>query len=88
MREECLQFHSFEQDKTEQMFSDIPVSSCSSTGLLRNGPYWTSRENSLEVIELSSRKKLVYFWFPLRAVLLGPVLLGRPTKAYKCGLHN
>ena len=32
----------------------IPVSSCSNTGSIRDDPYWTSRENSLELIELSS----------------------------------
>ena len=30
------------------------VSSCSNTGSIRDDPYWTSRKNSLELIELSS----------------------------------
>ena len=32
----------------------VEVSSCSNTGLIRGDPYWTSRENSLELIELSN----------------------------------
>jgi hypothetical protein len=31
-----------------------PVSSCSNTGSIRDDPYWTSRKNSSELIELSS----------------------------------
>ena len=40
----------------------VYVSSCSNTGSIRNDPYWTSRKNSLELIELSSMNKvsLVY----------------------------
>ncbi len=34
-------------------------SSCSSTGSLRDDPYWTSRKNSLELIELSSISKVI-----------------------------
>ena len=34
------------------------VSSCSNTGSIRDDPYWTSRENSLELIELSSINKV------------------------------
>jgi hypothetical protein len=30
----------------------------SSTGSIRDDPYWTSRENSLELIELSSINKV------------------------------
>ncbi len=30
------------------------VSFCSNTGSIRDDPYWTSRKNSLELIELSS----------------------------------
>ena len=32
--------------------------SCSNTGSIRDDPYWTSRENSLELIELSSINKV------------------------------
>ena len=32
----------------------VQVSSCSNTGSIRDDPYWTSRKNSLELIELSS----------------------------------
>ena len=32
----------------------VSVSSCSNTGSIRDNPYWTSRENILELIELSS----------------------------------
>jgi hypothetical protein len=36
----------------------VQVSSCSNTGLIRDDPYWTPRENSLELIELSSINKV------------------------------
>ena len=36
----------------------ILVSSCSNTGSIRDDPYWISRKNSLELIELSSIKKV------------------------------
>ena len=32
--------------------------SCSNTGSIRDDPYWTSRKNSLELIELSSINKV------------------------------
>ena len=32
----------------------VQVSCCSNTGSIRDDPYWTSRKNSLELIELSS----------------------------------
>ena len=32
----------------------VKVSSCSNTGSMRDDPFWTSRKNSLELIELSS----------------------------------
>jgi hypothetical protein len=40
----------------------VGYSSCGNTGSIRDDPYWTSRENSLELIELSSINKvsLVY----------------------------
>jgi hypothetical protein len=40
----------------------VYVSSCSNTGSVRDDPYWTSRENSIELIKLSSINKvsLVY----------------------------
>jgi hypothetical protein len=34
------------------------LSSCSNTGSIRDDSYWTSRENSLELIELSSINKV------------------------------
>ena len=34
------------------------VSSCCNTGSIRDDPYWTSRKNSLELIELSSVNKV------------------------------
>ncbi len=34
------------------------VSSCSNTGSIRDDTYWTSRKNSLELIELSSINKV------------------------------
>ncbi len=33
-------------------------SSCSNTGSIRDDPYWTSRKNGLELIELSSTNKV------------------------------
>jgi hypothetical protein len=36
----------------------VEVSSCSNTGSIRDDPYWTSRKNSLELIELSSINKV------------------------------
>ncbi len=38
--------------------SSVKVSSCSKTGLIRDDPYWTSRKNSLELIELPSINKV------------------------------
>ena len=51
MGEGCIQF-----DYTKhRMFSPgTTVPSCSSTVSIRDDPYWTSRENSLKLIELSS----------------------------------
>jgi hypothetical protein len=37
----------------------VLVSSGSNTGSVRDQPYWTSRKNSLELIELSSINKVV-----------------------------
>ena len=37
---------------------DSPLSSCSNTLSIRDNPYWTSRKNSLELIELSSINKV------------------------------
>ena len=34
------------------------VFSCSNTGSIRDDPYWTSKKNSLELIELSSINKV------------------------------
>ena len=34
------------------------VSKCRNTGSVRDDPYWTSRKNSLELIELSSINKV------------------------------
>ena len=36
------------------------ASSCSNTGSIRDYPYWTSRKNSLELIELSSINKVKF----------------------------
>jgi hypothetical protein len=36
----------------------VQVSSCSNTGSIRDDSYWTSWENSLELIELSSINKV------------------------------
>ena len=36
----------------------VKVSSCSNTRSIRDDPYWTSRKNSLELIELSSINKV------------------------------
>jgi hypothetical protein len=36
----------------------VQVSSCSNTELINKKPYWTSRENSLEHIELPSISKV------------------------------
>jgi mitogen-activated protein kinase organizer 1 len=48
----------------------VCVSSCSNTGSIRDDPYWTSRENSLELIELSSINKvsLVHLFNVYRSV--------------------
>ena len=44
----------FDFTKHRRFSSGILVSCCSNTGSIRDDPYWTSRENSLELIELSS----------------------------------
>ena len=36
----------------------VQVSSCSNTGSIRDDPYWISRKNNLELIELSSINKV------------------------------
>ena len=36
----------------------VQVSFCSKTGSIRDDPYWTSRKNSLELIELSNINKV------------------------------
>jgi hypothetical protein len=36
----------------------VYVSSCSNTGSIRDDSYWTSKKNSLELIELSSINKV------------------------------
>ena len=41
----------------------VGFSSCSYTGLIRDGSYRPSKENSLELIELSSINKVNYFTF-------------------------
>ena len=38
------------------------VSYCSSTGSIRDDSYWTSRKNSLELIELFSINKVCLVW--------------------------
>ena len=37
----------FDTTKHRSFSPATPVSSCSNTGPMRNGPYWTSKENSL-----------------------------------------
>ena len=36
----------------------VKVFSCGNTGSIRDDPYWISRKNSLELIELSSINKV------------------------------
>ena len=36
----------------------VSVSFCGNTGSIRDDPYWTSRKNSLELIDLSSINKV------------------------------
>ena len=36
----------------------VQVSSCSNTGSIREDPYWTSKKNILELIEVSSINKV------------------------------
>ena len=36
----------------------VLVSCCSNTGSIRDDPYWTSRKNSSELIEVSSINKV------------------------------
>ena len=38
------------------------VSSCSNTGSIRDNSHWTSRKNSLELVELSSINKVSLVW--------------------------
>jgi hypothetical protein len=38
----------------------VYVPFCSNTGSIRDDPYWTSRENSSEMIELSSINKVSF----------------------------
>jgi hypothetical protein len=44
--------------KNRRFLPGTPVASCGNTGSIRDDPYWTSRENSLELMELSSRNKV------------------------------
>ena len=37
-----------------------PVQTCSNTGSIKDDLHWTSRENSLELIELSSINKVSF----------------------------
>ena len=37
----------FDSTKHSRLSLGTPVSSCSNTGPMRGGPYWTSRENNL-----------------------------------------
>ena len=36
----------------------VKIFSCSYTGLIRDDPYWTSRKNGLDLMELSSVTKI------------------------------
>ncbi len=38
---------------SSEQITTLLVSSCSNTGSIRDDPYWTSRKNTLELIELS-----------------------------------
>jgi hypothetical protein len=58
MREECFQF-----DSTKHRRVFYTVSCFNDAGSMRDDTYWTSRENSLELTELSSIK-LIQFRFP------------------------
>ena len=44
----------FDSTKHHRFSPGTPVSPCRNTGSIRDDPYWTSRKNSLELIELSS----------------------------------
>ena len=54
-------FQLFQLELTElsgiNTISLVQVSSCSNTGSIRDDPYWTSRKNSLELIELRMQYK-------------------------------
>ena len=57
-----LQGEQFRTDRAIQASSISKVSLgfhlCSNTGSIRDDPYWTSREKSLELIDLSSINKV------------------------------
>ena len=62
---ECFQFDSI---KHRRFSPGTPVSSCTNTGPMRDGPYWTSRENSLvmtdRVIQYKYKVSLVFDYDP------------------------
>ena len=66
MREECFQFDS---TKHRRCSPGTLVSSRDNTGSIRDYSYWTSRENSLELTELSSINivSLVLVWVSSRS---------------------
>ena len=39
----------FVSTKHRRFSPSVPVSSCSNTGSIRSGPYWTSRKNTLVI---------------------------------------
>ena len=54
----CLIIISPQSHVRRSVLSSAAISFCSNTGSIRDDPYWTSRENSLELIELSSVNKV------------------------------
>ena len=61
------------------------VSSCSNTGSIRDDPYWTSRKNSLVLVELSSINK---FSFSLQIVSLFMKHVSKTASCIACILSR
>ena len=53
-----MQFNTYKKIEIEYKVYFSLVSSYSNTGSIRDDPFWTSRKNSLELIELSNINKL------------------------------
>ncbi len=47
-----------DSEKHHMLSLDVKASSCFNTESIRNSPYWHSRKNGSELIELSSRNKV------------------------------